>query len=132
MKDILLALSASLLFITFSACKKSKSVEPDETAIKSTELTSDLVLIYHGGPQRPVWNSSQLKHYVFRHNNANQFEWLFDGFLFLEIQARINNKAYDFGSATSWTLKPTKAEWEWLIAKNFSNTNGLAAIEFLL
>lgn len=120
-----------VLMIAISACKKEKSDELEVTEIKSIEHTSDLVLIYHGGQQRPVWNSSQLKHYVFR-ENSGQFEWLFDGFLFLEIQAKINNKSYDFGSATSWTLKPTKAEWEWLIAKNFSNTNGPAAIEFLL
>src|SRR5690554_776781 len=122
----------TLFFLYFSlvSCKKES---PDEIkiSIPSAPHPSDLVLIYHGGSQRPVWNTSQLKHYVFRKNN-DQLEWLFDGFLFLEIQARINNKAYDFGSATSYTLKPTKAEWEWLINKNFAATYGPAAIELLL
>ena len=113
------------------SCKKSSSPTFSDVDIPSVSRTSDMVLIYHGGQQRPVYNTGQLKHYIFR-ESGNQFDWLFDNFLFLEIKADINNKAYDFGSATSYTLKPTKAEWEWLLSKNFSATYGPSAIEKVL
>ena len=123
---------AVLLSILFVSCKKDSSPDEDRSVdIPVAPHTSDMVLIYLGGQQRPVWNTSELKHYIFRKTDG-QLEWLFDGFLFLEIQARINNKAYDFGGATSYTLKPTKAEWEWLINKNFTSTYGPAAIERVL
>lgn len=123
----LLAIAGLFTFVV--GCKKSTT--PPETTIPSVSRTSDMVLIYYGGQQRPVYNTSQLKHYIFR-ENGDQFDWLFDNFLFLEIKADINGKAYDFGSATSYTLKPTKAEWEWLIYKNFSSTYGPSAIEKVL
>ncbi|RKD12777.1 hypothetical protein BCY91_11025 [Pelobium manganitolerans] len=129
-KPIVLALAA-LLLLNFACQKKKEDGNLPKQPIPSASRSSDMVLIYHGGEQRPLWNTAEIKHYVFR-PNATGLDWLFDTFLFLEIQAKINKKAYDFGSATSYTLKPTKAEWEWLIHKNFSAIYGPAAIEKVL
>lgn len=118
-------------FLTKSKSDNYHSPKSSSVNIPASNHISDMVLIYHGGSQRPVWEADQLKHYLYRTIN-NELEWLFDGFLFLEIRAEINNKQYDFGVAKSSTLKPTKVEWEWLLNKTFAPSVGPAAIDYLL
>lgn len=119
------------LSVTFQSCGVLKYPSTEKSTSLVSDHISDLMLIYHGGGHRPKWNSDELKHYVFRENKG-QIEWLFDGFLFMEIRAEFNNKAYDFGVGKASTLKPTQTEWKWLIDKNFAAKHGPGAIEYLL
>lgn len=119
----------SLSFLSCSVLQPSKS---NKSSVPVSEHVSDLMIIYHGGGHRPEWNPDQIKHYVFREKEGN-VEWLYDGFLFMEIRAEFNNKAYDFGVAKPSTLKPGKAEWQWLIDKTFADVKkGPGAIEYLI
>jgi len=89
---------------------------------------SDMVLIYHGGTQRLAWTTNQLQPYLYRENSGNT-EWLFDGFLFLEIFDNIANYDYDpgFGHRTAG-----KTQWEWLLNRYFGSQKGPDALESLL
>ena len=55
--------------------------------IPEVKRPADLVLIYDGFYNRPKYTPEEMRHYIFRNNGGN-VEWLFDGFLFLEIYAR--------------------------------------------
>jgi len=47
---------------------------------------ADLVLIYQGGSQRPAWTPEEFRPYIaWTDPETSRTEWLFDGFLFLEI-----------------------------------------------
>ncbi len=117
-------------------CKKKEAVkdkDKEEVIIKKPTVAkiSDLVLIYHGGAHRLDWNSGQLKHYIFRDVN-NKPEWLFDGFLFLEINSLINGNSYRFDITTPTTSASGKLEWEWLLNRTFAEGKGPDAIEHTL
>lgn len=46
----------------------------------------DMVLIYDGGAHRKTWDKERFKPYVYAPNpNGGKADWVFDGFLFLEI-----------------------------------------------
>jgi hypothetical protein len=92
---------------------------------------TDFIQIYHGYEKRPAWHTDQIKHYVYRDNNG-QPEWLFDGFLFLEIYAHFDGRNYDYGAEQPGKYMPDKAGWENLICKNFQDTRGPNAIEAVL
>lgn len=117
-------------------CKKKDAGKKEEPKVEvvnvpSATKISDLALIYHGGQHRMAWNSGQLKHYVFRNVNGKP-EWLFDGFLFLEITSSINGHMYDFGISGPNTQIPGKPEWEWLLSRTFADGKGPDAIEATL
>lgn len=89
---------------------------------------SDLMLIYHGATQRPAWTADQLAPYVFR-EKSGKTEWLFDGFLFLEIFDSVEKYDYDpgFGHQTAG-----KKQWEWLLNRYFAKGKGPDALEAVL
>jgi hypothetical protein len=95
---------------------------------KEAQSISDLMLIYHGATQRPLWTANQLKPYLYR-ENSGKTEWLFDGFLFLEIFDSIQKYDYDpgFGHRTAG-----KEQWEWLLNRYFAQQKGPDALETLL
>ena len=101
------------------ASAKSKSETPP---------VSDMVLIYHGASQRLAWTSEQLKPYLYR-ENSGKVEWLFDGFLFLEIFDSIEKYEYDPG----FKYKTAgKEQWEWLLNRYFGQQKGPDALDALL
>lgn len=87
---------------------------------------SDLVLIYQGGTHRPAWTSEQFSPYVtFRDPHSRKEAWLFDGFLFIEF---VDGRGNQF--ADGYRQKPaTKADWQWLMDRNFEGGVGLKALE---
>ncbi|MDR2954156.1 MAG: DUF4855 domain-containing protein [Prevotella sp.] len=102
-----------------------------EVNIPSAKGITDLALIYHTYVSRPKWTSGQIKHYIFRENN-NKIEWLFDGFLFLEIYAKVNGTEYDYGIPTYGRGSPTKSVWEYLLSETFADKRGPNALEIVL
>ena len=119
---LLIIFLTSILSSGIFAADRSKSRKSETPPI------SDMVLIYHGGTQRPAWDVDQLRPYLYRQNSGN-LEWLFDGFLFLEIFDNIKNYEYDpgFGHKTAG-----KEQWEWLLNRYFGEQKGPDALESLL
>jgi len=128
-KNKLIFLSIILLIIILPSevfatgiSKSKKSKIPD---------ISDMVLIYHGGTQRPVWNTDQLRSYLYRQNSGN-LEWLFDGFLFLEIFDNIQNYEYDHYDTAFGYRTAGKKQWYGLLNRYFGEQKGPDALEILL
>ncbi|MDP4185772.1 MAG: DUF4855 domain-containing protein [Bacteroidota bacterium] len=96
--------------------------------ISSSNPISDLVLIYHGGAQRLPWSANQLRPYVYQ-DNSTKFNWLFDGFLFLEIFDSVNKYNYDPGFQYRTA---GKEQWEWLLNRYFGKQKGPDALESIL
>ena len=95
---------------------------------KSGTDISDMVLIYHGSTHRPDWNASELKPYIYK-SDGEGFNWLFDGFLFLEIFDKNQKLEWDpgFGFKTA-----AKEDWEWLLERYFGKDKGPDALESVL
>lgn len=93
---------------------------------KNPPNTTDMVLIYQGGTQRPAWTTGELAPYVSAVDPRDHREkWLFDGFLFIEY---VNGKKHAFEEGLK--LQPAdKQDWQDLLARNFEPGHGLAALE---
>ena len=102
--------------ITAISCTKS-AVGRDEV--------KDLVLIYDGGDHRKIdWNKEKFAQYVSTDVVDGKEEWLYDGFLFLEI---ICNK--DRGYATGYRKGGAQKEhWIGLIDQYLSPNRDIAAL----
>ena len=83
----------------------------------------DLVLIYDGGEHRTVkWNAEQFADYVA--TDGETPEWLFDGFLFLEIHSGTG-----LSYASGYTPTPArKQDWITLIDKYLTPGRDIAAL----
>jgi hypothetical protein len=122
-------ISKNLCFIIIcilacSGCKDSVSGK----AVPSAEGITDLVLIYHGLDSRPVWDKNNIKHYIYRETDGT-IEWLFDGFLFLELWTNIDGVMYDYRVDNEGKIPAGKTQWEFLINKFFEKGNGIDGIE---
>lgn len=117
-----------LLCIGLMSFSSNARSESGNKTIRFSEPISDLVLIYHGGTQRPDWNKEQLQPYVYR-NNLSKPEWLFDGFLFLEIFDSVRNYEFDHGFGYR---SAGKEQWQWLLDRNFATQKGPDALESIL
>lgn len=87
---------------------------------------SDLALIYDGGMHRKEWNEERFRPYVYAPREQGPgADWLFDGFLFLEI--------YDgdrCGFASGYRPVPAKKEdWLKLIDGYFSPDRSIIALD---
>ncbi|SEF97871.1 DUF4855 domain-containing protein [Parabacteroides chinchillae] len=57
-----------------------------ETILAIKPFARDMVLIYAGGSHRKAWDKSQFEPYVAMKDGKGKNQWLFDGYLFLEIK----------------------------------------------
>lgn len=116
-------LVVSTLFAGNLACSQSPAYLP--LAARECAGISDLVLIYQGGEHRPEWTAEQFQPYVsWTSPRTGRAEWLFDGFLFLELWNGIDR---DF--AAGYGRKPArKEEWEWYLDRLFAPGRALAAL----
>lgn len=107
---------ALLAAVSFSACTKS--------VVGSAEVR-DLVLIYDGGDHRKIdWDKEKFAPYVSTDVVDGKEQWLYDGFLFLEI---ICNK--DRGYATGYRKGGAQKEhWIGLIDQYLSPNRDIAAL----
>lgn len=95
---------------------------------ESASNITDLVLIYQGGTHRPEWTTQDFRPYVYRDDGAGRFEWLFDGFLFIEFK---DNRGYEY--AHGYKHKPAcREQWEWLLDRNFENGKAIHALNGML
>ena len=125
MKQLIQFAVISLILLLSPGTSTSKN---NPTPKGKTQSVSDLMLIYHGATQRPAWTTNQLKPYLYR-EKSGKTEWLFDGFLFLEIFDSVEKYDYDpgFGNKTAG-----KEQWEWLLNRYFAKQKGPDALEALL
>ncbi len=121
---VCIALSSNL------ACN-DEPVTPDPTIelkYQSDNPISDLVLIYDGGLHRQPWTIDRMRPYIYRENAGNT-EFLFDGFLFLEIFDSKKNVEYYPGYKKN---SAPKADWLSLLDTYFSEEKSLSALETIL
>ncbi|MDR2954157.1 MAG: DUF4855 domain-containing protein [Prevotella sp.] len=125
---ILSIVSFALFLLILGSCKNSKPVVYN---VPDTKSITDLALIYHTNVNRPRWTPDEMKYYLYRDNDGRA-EWLFDGFLFLEIYAEKNGIKYDYGIANNDRIAPDKQIWEYLLSETFDVQRGPNALEILL
>lgn len=106
--------------VTTSIVTDPKSTQPNPI--------TDLVLIYDGGTHRQPWTAQRITPYLFRENGGIT-EWLFDGFLFLEIFDEVKNIEYypGYGKNSS-----AKVDWLYLLNSYFSDKSSFGALEAVL
>lgn len=86
---------------------------------------NDMVLIYDGGAHRSIkWDKEHFAPYVSLKNEDGTKDWLFDGFLFLEIH---DGKGRGFASYYQ-DLAARKIEWTNLIDNYFREGNAIMAL----
>ena len=119
-----------LLFISSCTILKSQNLEKIDKISDSVKITN-FIQLYHGYETRLPWHNNEIKHYIYKDNNGIP-EWLFDGFLFLEIYADFGDKRYDYGALMPGKLAPGKEVWENLICKTFEDSRGPNALESVL
>lgn len=82
-----------IALLTISSCSTSEQTgsNPDKTTTTTSGYAaqgkiSDMLLVYDGGSHRKGWTKARFKPYVYAaHPDGGKGNWLFDGFLFLEI-----------------------------------------------
>jgi hypothetical protein len=111
-----------------SAKPQHKGVKGDHAKLQSNNSIKDLVLIYDGSTHRSPWTKDRIKPYVYRANNG-KFDWLFDGYLFLEIFDTKRNIAYDPGFKYNAAAKP---DFQSILDTYFSRTTSFGALESVL
>jgi hypothetical protein len=93
---------------------------------KNPPNTTDMVLIYQGGRQRPAWSPEELAPYVSATDPRDSKEkWLFDGFLFIEF---VNGKKHALEEGLH-LLAADKGDWLDLLDRNFESGHGTEALE---
>lgn len=113
------------------ACNKGEQSIPDpgiKLTYQSDNPVSDLVLIYDGGLHRKPWTIERMRPYVYR-ENAEKTEFLFDGFLFLEIFDNVKNIEYYPGYSKN---SAPKADWQSLLDTYFNEQKSFGALETIL
>jgi len=84
----------------------------------------DMVLIYDGGAHRTIqWNKEHFAPYVSLENEEGTKDWLFDGFLFLEIHDGTRGFASYYKD-----LAARKVEWTNLVDNYFREGNAIMAL----
>ena len=131
----------------FSACSDNDNnpanPDPDPAPDPTPEIKyapsakgiTDMALIYCVDQSRPEWNAENLAPYVYR-TNGDKIEWLFDGFLFLEIYASANGVDYDYAIASIDDVThrriTDKYMWDYLSTKIFEDGKGPNGLEKVL
>lgn len=118
------------LFNMFSCSAANDNIEdddivfPDRTERKFTHPT-DMVLVYDGGAHRTILkNKEYFAPYVSLEKEDKTHDWLFDGYLFLEIT---NGKGRGFASYYE-KQGARKQEWKELVENYFREGNAISAL----
>ena len=91
---------------------------------KKTLAIRDMVLIYDGGAHRSIkWDKEHFAPYVSLENEKGKKDWLFDGFLFLEIHDGTRGFASGYKD-----LATRKVEWTNLVDNYFREGNAIMAL----
>ena len=117
MFHLLRRLTLSLLLITTGFMIQSCTSQQDLTV-------RDMVLIYEGGAHRSIkWDKDHFAPYVSLEREDGTRDWLFDGFLFLEIHDGTRGFASGYKD-----LATRKVEWTNLIDTYFREGNAIMAL----
>ena len=109
-----------LLLLFISAGFMVQSCKP-----KQDLSIRDMVLIYDGGAHRTIqWDKEHFAPYVSLENEEGKKDWLFDGFLFLEIHDGTRGFASYYKD-----LAARKVEWTNLIDNYFRDGNAIMALD---
>lgn len=112
----------------FSACGEDDDVEINkgqESLVEKAPIR-DMVLIYTGGSHRYVtWDKEHFKPYVYLAKDTETPQWLFDGFLFLELH---DGNGYDFASFYG-RKAARKTEWITLVSNHLKPGNAIRALD---
>ena len=109
-----------------SGAGAASSIAKSTPAAKANPIT-DLMLIYDGGQGRLPWTVDRFKPYVYREENG-KFEWLFDGFLFLDVIAKSGARLCPL----THRKDATRRDWQDLIDHYFQPGESIAALDQLL
>ncbi len=127
----------SLVSLFFTACNDVKFDEyfNQINSVKNypvfystnTDVIADLCLIYNGRPNPLVeYTTETLKSYVYHTDKNGKINFLFDGFLFLEIVGSNGRSLENNPDLT------TKKEWTWYIDQQFKTGFAIPALNELL
>jgi hypothetical protein len=92
-----------------------------------TNPIADLVLIYEAGAGRQPWTMDGFRPYVYREVEG-KFEWLFDGFLFIDFLAPSGARLCPITQRKD----ATKRDWQELMEHYFQDGQNIAALDQLL
>ena len=131
-----------ILLMVLFACQKQPystdfsidGLKPMDTHLVSTAASyhnnhiRDMVLIYGGGTNKgQVWDYYAFHPYVVYKNDQHVYEWMFDGFLFLELS---DDLGFSFTVGHGDPAKPAqKANWATLIDKYFEQGRSLHELD---
>ena len=101
--------------------------ERPATVTARTNPIVDLILLYDTGTGRNRWTVDAFKPYVSREQNGN-FEWLFDGFLFIDFLAPSGARLCPITN----NRNANQRDWQELIDHYFQEGLALSALEQLL
>ncbi len=88
-----------------------------------TNYIADMYLVYQGAYDPMEYNEEQFIPYVYKKDANGNVDWLFDGFLFLELVMPHNRQPGN---------NATKEDWKWLINRHFDEKVGITALNSLL
>jgi hypothetical protein len=116
------------VFVFFTDSRSWSAEESDYMPLVSDKAGGivDLALIYQGGVKRIPWTAEQFRPYLtWTDPETRKEEWLFDGFLFLEIQSG-KGEMY----AKGYGSKPaTKEDWLWYLDRVFAPDLAVHALD---
>lgn len=118
--------SKDYMYPNYDGTEKEEPAEPIEPVVPTiTSKIRDLVLIYGAGTDRSqVWNKEAFVPYV-AYKNGDAQDWLFDGFLFLEI---FDKEGYSY--TTGHGTKPAlKKHWQGLIDSYLNSELSAGALD---
>ncbi len=107
----------------------SGNAQTEVNAFGTDDLTSDICLIYSGGlEKRATWTKENLLPYVTHEFADGHSEWLYDGFLFLELY---HNGAV-LSNTGSGQVAAKKTDWEWWLDHVMEEGHDLHALDQLI
>ena len=110
--------------LLFSLLLVAAGISFNSCAPKQDLTIRDMVLIYDGGAHRSIkWDKEHFAPYVSLENEDGTKDWLFDGFLFLEIHDGTRGFASYYKD-----LAARKVEWKKLIDNYFREGNAIMAL----
>src|SRR5699024_5179216 len=89
----------------------------------SLDFPRDLMLIYNGSENiKDQWEKDKFEQYVYRMDNG-EIQWMFDGFLFLNLKITIDNVTYNF--AQNYNNPAKKRAWQALLDNTFQDNRAV-------
>lgn len=106
----------------------AKNLKSGTTLSAPKTKVRDLVLIYGAGTEKgQQWDYYAFHPYVVHKNEQQQYDWMFDGFLFLELS---DDWDFSFTVGHGDPAKPAqKANWNTLLDKYFTQGCSLHALD---